>query len=409
MNTILYIIVAIIVFNYLLGRVLDYLNDKNRSVTLPAELAGIYDEEKYKKSQQYHKEKSRVSLISETLSFVIILIFIFIKGFGLLSNYMESYIHSPIWLALAYFGVLMGAGYIISLPFGLYDTFVLEQKYGFNKTSPKTYILDTLKSLLLVLVLGCTLGYFLLWLILELKQSFWVYAWVVASVFSLLLNMFYSSLIVPIFNKLSPLQEGELKRKIQEYAAKVNFPLTNVFVIDGSKRSTKGNAFFSGIGKKKKIVLYDTLIANHTEDELVSVLAHEVGHFKKKHIIIGLVFSILQMGLTLFIMSWFIFNKDLSLALGADSWKLHINLIAFGMLYEPIGLVIGIFMNILSRKNEYEADAWAVQTADKKAFKAALLKLSVDNLSNLQPHPAYVFFHYSHPPVLARIRAMEGE
>ncbi len=203
------------------------------------------------------------------------------------------------------------------------------------------------------------------------------------------------------------MQEGELKRKIEEYAAKVNFPLTNVFVIDGSKRSTKGNAFFSGIGRKKKIVLYDTLISNHTEEELVGVLAHEVGHFKKKHIITGLILSIVQMGITLYIMSWFIFNKELSIALGADSWKLHINLIAFGMLYEPIGMIIGLFMNILSRKHEYEADAWAVQTADKTAFKQALIKLSVDNLSNLQPHPAYVFFHYSHPPVLARLRAMD--
>jgi STE24 endopeptidase len=218
--------------------------------------------------------------------------------------------------------------------------------------------------------------------------------------------MFYTAIIVPIFNKLKPLEDGELRKAIEDYCKKVNFPLTNIFVIDGSKRSTKANAYFSGIGSKKKIVLFDTLINNHSQEELVAVLAHEVGHYKKKHIQTGLILSILQVGLILFIASYILFNKNLSVALGAQENAIHLNLVAYGILFTPCSHLIGIFMNIFSRKNEYEADKYAADTYNGGALKSALKKLSANNLSNLTPHPAYVFFHYSHPPLLQRLRAL---
>lgn len=406
-QTILYIILGIIIFNYLLSRVLDYLNMRNWSDTLPDELKPFYDADKYKKAQQYHKEKNRLSFYIETLNVIIMIAFILWGGFGKLSLWLEQHISNPKILALVFFAVLSVAGDIINLPFGLYNTFKLEEKYGFNKTTAKTYILDKLKGYALAIIVGGVIGYFLLRLIMEIGDSFWIYAWIFAAGLILFMNVFYTSLIVPLFNKLKPLQEGSLREKIETYASKVNFPLTNILVIDGSKRSTKANAFFSGMGSRKKVVLYDTLIEKHTEEELVGVLAHEVGHYKKKHIIKGLVIGILQTGLTLWILSRFIFSDELSQALGAPDWRIHINLVAFSILYEPISLLIGLAMNALSRKHEFEADRYAAETSDKEAFKQALIKLSVDNLSNLKPHPAYVFFHYSHPPVLERLAAMD--
>ena len=266
--------------------------------------------------------------------------------------------------------------------------------------------MDKIKGYVLSALIGGALLSLLFYLILEIGEGFWVYFWAVASIMILLVNMFYTSLILPIFNKLTPLENGELKAAIQEYSRKVGFPLDNIFVIDGSKRSKKANVFFSGIGKKKKIVLYDTLIENHSKDELVAVLAHEVGHFKKRHIVQGFVMSIAQIGFMLFVLSQMIFSETLSTTLGAQNMVVHINLIAFGILYSPISKILGVVGNIISRKNEYEADNFAATTFGGRPLKDALKRLSVDNLSNLYPHPAYVFFHYSHPPLLKRLEAM---
>jgi STE24 endopeptidase len=262
-------------------------------------------------------------------------------------------------------------------------------------------------------VLGALVGGGLLSLLIYLVQmlgpSFWVWFSIIAATFILFINMFYTSLILPLFNKLTPLQEGELKTAIEDFSNRVNFPLDNIYVIDGSKRSKKANAFFSGIGKKKKIVLYDTLIDNHTTDELVAVLAHEVGHFKKKHIVWGYVLSVVQIFFTLWILSLMILNENLSVALGGSQMAIHLNLIAFGILYSPISGITGLLMSLLSRKNEFEADAYARINFDGKALSDALKKLSVDTLSNLFPHPWYVFFHYSHPPLLQRLKALKNE
>jgi STE24 endopeptidase len=393
----------------MLGLWLDYLNNKSWSPFLPPALASFYDPERYKLSQQYHQDKERISLWAEIISFIVIMVMLIFGLFGWLGQLLEPHIQNPIWQTLIFFAIISFASAIIGLPFEIYNTFVIETKYGFNKTTPRLYIIDKLKGILLAVILGGSLGYFILWLVISLGQNFWIYAWITVSIVMLLLNMFYTSLIVPIFNKLTPLASGSLRDKIEQYARSVNFPLTNIYVIDGSKRSTKANAFFSGIGKSKKIVLYDTLIEKHTEEELVSILAHEVGHYKRKHIQKGLVISLITTGFMLWLLSRFIFSEKLSFALGGTKPEIYLNLLAFSILFEPISVLIGLAGNALSRKNEYEADEFAVTTYQKKPFGEALIRLSVDHLSNLQPHPAYVFFHYSHPTLLQRLKGISYE
>lgn len=302
----------------------------------------------------------------------------------------------------------MLASDILTLPFQLYSTFVIEEKYGFNKTTIKTFFSDKLKGYFLAVLIGAPLLALLIFLVQSVGPSFWIWFSLIAAVFILFMNMFYTTLILPLFNKLTPLPDSELKTAIREFAKKVSFPLDNIFVIDGSKRSSKANAFFSGIGRKKKIVLYDTLLQKHSTEELVAVLAHEVGHFKKKHIVWGFVLSITQVVLTLFILSLMVYSEELSFALGGSQLSLHLNLVAFTILYAPISGMTGLFMSLYSRKNEFEADAYAAETYSGPALARALKTLSVDSLSNLYPHPWYVFFHYSHPPLLKRLEAIEG-
>lgn len=405
-GSILVLILVIITIDYLLEQVLDYINLKASRDDIPDEVATFYNRDKYKKAIAYQKTQTRFSFFTSAFSFVLLVVLLLTGAFGYLDMWLRPYFENEIYLSLVYFGVLYIASDLLTTPFQAYSTFVIEEKYGFNKTTVKTFIIDKLKGYILAVIVGGLLIGLLLYLIQNIGQNFWLYFWGVATLFILFVNMFYTSLILPLFNKLTPLEEGELKSAIEAYSEKINFPLDNIFVIDGSKRSNKANAFFSGIGRKKKIVLYDTLIANHTTEELVAVLAHEVGHFKKKHIILSFVISILQTGIMLFIMSLMIYNKDLSLALGANTMAIHINLLAFGLLYSPISTVLSILGNMLSRKNEYEADAYARQTYNGDALANALKKLSVDNLSNLYPHPAYVFINYSHPPLLKRLEAL---
>lgn len=406
-SSILYIILGISIISYLFDQFLDYLNLKAQRKDIPSEIADFYDKEKYQKSLDYQADQQRFSFISSAFSFTLSLLMLLFGGFGWLDGILRPLIGNEILLALAFFGVIMIVSDILGIPFQWYSTFVIEEKYGFNKTTVKTFILDKLKGYVLGVVIGGVLLSVLLYLIHTMGPNFWIWFGVIAATFILVINMFYTSLFLPLFNKLTPLEDGALKTAIEAFAKKVNFPLGNIFVMDGSKRSAKANAFFSGIGKKKKIVLYDTLITNHTTEELVAVLAHEVGHFKKKHIIWSYLISIVQVFLVLFVLSLMIFNEDLSIALGGRVQAIHLNLIAFGILFSPISGITGLFMSLLSRKNEFEADAYAKETFDGNALANALKKLSVDSLSNLYPHPAYVFFHYSHPPLLQRLKALK--
>lgn len=406
-SSILYIILGISIISYLFDQFLDYLNLKAQRKDIPSEIADFYDKEKYQKSLDYQADQQRFSFISSAFSFTLSLLMLLFGGFGWLDGILRPLIGNEILLALAFFGVIMIVSDILGIPFQWYSTFVIEEKYGFNKTTVKTFILDKLKGYVLGVVIGGVLLSVLLYLIQTIGPNFWIWFGLIAATFILVINMFYTSLFLPLFNKLTPLEDGALKTAIEAFAKKVNFPLGNIFVMDGSKRSAKANAFFSGIGKKKKIVLYDTLITNHTTEELVAVLAHEVGHFKKKHIIWSYLISIVQVFLVLFVLSLMIFNEDLSIALGGRVQAIHLNLIAFGILFSPISGITGLFMSLLSRKNEFEADAYAKETFDGNALANALKKLSVDSLSNLYPHPAYVFFHYSHPPLLQRLKALK--
>jgi len=404
---ILIIILAITVISYVFDQVLDYINLRSQKTDIPPEVESFYEREKYWKSLAYNRERTKFSFITSAFGFVLSVGMLVSGGFGWIDSILRPLIENEILLALAFFGVLMLASDLLTLPFQLYNTFVIEEKYGFNRTTIKTFITDKLKGYTLGALVGGTLVSLLIYMIQAIGPSFWIWFSIVAAIFILFINMFYTTLILPMFNKLTPLDNGELKNSIEAFSQKVSFPLDNIFIIDGSKRSKKANAFFSGIGKKKKIVLYDTLVSNHTTEELVAVLAHEVGHFKKKHIIRGYVLSVVQIVFTLFVLSLMVFNENLSLALGGTQLAVHLNLLAFGILFSPISGVTGLLMNMYSRKNEFEADAYARETFDGAALTNALKKLSVDNLSNLYPHPLYVFFHYSHPPLLKRLEALK--
>ncbi|RXQ94552.1 M48 family peptidase [Ancylomarina salipaludis] len=407
-DLILTLILLILSLDFLLERTLDILNRENWSASIPKELEGIYDEEKYAQSQAYEKDKNRIGLLSSILGFVITILMIVCGGFAWLDDFVRQYFSNPIALALSFFALIMLGSSIISLPFSYYSTFVIEEKYGFNRSTLKTFILDKIKGALLTAVLGGGILALIIWIYTLTTVNFWWMAWALIALFMIFMSMFYSSLIVPLFNKQSPLEEGELNTAISKLAKKVGFKLDNIYVMDGSKRSSKGNAYFSGLGSRKRIVLFDTLIDELSTEEIVAVLAHEIGHYKKKHTLSSIILSLLQTGAMFYIFSLLIGNASLSEALGAENHSFHLGLIAFGILYSPISTFLGLGMNVLSRKNEYEADAFAAEHHSAEALGNGLKKLSVSSLSNLTPHPAYVFFHYSHPTLLQRLNALKG-
>ena len=402
------LILLFILFGFVLDRILTYLNVRNWKQTVPDEMKDVYDEDKYRKAGDYERERTKFGLISSLYSLVLILLMLFLDGFAWLDSEIRNYTENAYFLPMIYFGVLMIASDLLSMPFSIYSTFVIEEKYGFNKTTVKTFVFDKIKSYVLGILLGGLLLYVFIWFYESMGEYFWLSAWIFLSVFSIFMVMFYTSLIVPLFNKLEPLEEGELREGIENFCEKVGFKLNNLFVIDGSKRSSKSNAYFSGLGPRKKIVLYDTLIENQSNEEIVAVLAHEIGHYKLKHTLQGVFVSILQTGVMLYLLGLVIDSPILGKALGVEEMGIHIGLIAFSLLYSPVSTITGIAMNILSRKNEFQADAYAAENYKGDKLISALKKLSVDNLSNLSPHPAYVFVHHSHPPVLKRISAIKN-
>lgn len=405
-QAIYFILIAITVVSFLFDQWLDYLNDKRKSPKLPESAKGIYDEERYAKWLAYYKANGRVGALSSAVSIVISLAILVFGLFGKLDIFLRGYVDHQIGLALIYFGVLGLGSSIISLPFSIYSTFVIEEKFGFNKTTVKTFILDMIKGAALSLLIGVPLAAIIIWFYYELGDWFWLTAWLLVSGFSVFMAMFGADLIMPIFNKFTPLEDGELRSSIEAYCSEVDFPLTNLFVMDGSKRSGKSNAFFTGLGPKKKIVLYDTLIEQMTTQEIVAVLAHEIGHYKHKHTRQSLILSVLQTGVTLFLLGLFLREEMFSQALGAEVGSFHVGIIAFGIIFSPLSTLIGIGMNVLSRKNEFEADAYANDTYSGAALASGLKKLTAENLSNLNPHPYLVFVSYSHPPVLKRLEKL---
>ncbi len=403
-TTLFYILIAILIINFIIDKVLDFLNTKHFDDAIPSELKDVYEKEEYEKSQAYKKTNAKFSNLTGLFSLALTLAFFFFDGFKFVDELARNYSSNSIVIALIFFGIIMIGSDILTTPFSYYKTFVIEEKFGFNKTTRKTFIIDKIKGLLMTVVLGGGILALIVWFYQFAGNNFWIYAWALVAVFSVFMNMFYAKLIVPLFNKQSPLEDGELKTEIEKYATKVGFTLKNVFVIDGSKRSTKANAYFSGFGSQKRITLYDTLINDLETDEIVAVLAHEVGHYKRKHIIFNLFSSILLTGFTFWILSLFVSLPIFSEALNVTIPSFHIGLIVFGILYSPISEITGLLMNIVSRKFEYQADNYAKETFAAKPLITSLKKLSKNSLSNLTPHPAYVFMHYSHPTLLKRVQ-----
>lgn len=392
----------------MIDQVLDWLNAKHFDDPIPQELADVYDTETYRKSQDYKKVNAKFSTLTSSFMFVITLLFFVFDGFAFVDQIARSMSDNEIIVGLIFFGIIMLGSDILTTPFSYYKTFIIEERFGFNKSTPKLFLADKLKGWLMTIIVGGGLLALVIWFYQISGSLFWVYAWIVFAVFALVMNMFYAKLIVPLFNKQTPLEEGSLRNKIEQYAATVGFKLNNIFVIDGSKRSTKANAYFSGFGSEKRITLYDTLINDLEEDEIVAVLAHEVGHYKKNHIIVNLFASVILTGFTLWLLGIFISNSIFSEALGVAEPSFHIGLIAFGILYSPISGITGFLMSVLSRKFEYQADNFAKNTYAGDPLISSLKKLSRNSLSNLTPHPLYVKLHYSHPTLLQRYRNLKG-
>ena len=409
MNLIAVIILTVVFAEFVLSFISDLLNLKMLRRDLPDAFREWYDADRYRKSQEYLMVNTRFGWIVSSLGLVVFLVFWFSKGFPLVDRWVQTYHQGPVITGIIYIGVLVILKALISLPFSIYSTFVIEERFGFNKTTWSTFITDLIKGLVLAAILGGPLLAGILAFFEYAGQGAWLYCWIAVALYMLAVQYIAPTWIMPLFNKFTPLEDGELKQAIFSYARSINFPLENVFVMDGSKRSKKSNAFFTGFGKHRRIVLFDTLVKQHEVSELVAVLAHEMGHYKKKHIQKTLIIGILQMGVMFFLLSIFISYQGLFDAFYMERKSIYSGLIFFGLLYSPVELITGILMQMFLRKNEYEADKFSVETTkDQSAMVNALKKLSVHNLSNLLPHRLYVFLNYSHPPVLKRIKAIEN-
>jgi STE24 endopeptidase len=409
MNVFTIIILIVLALNLVLELAASLLNLRSLRLALPASLEGIYNPADYEKSQRYTRESTHFGLIHHLFTLAVVLSFWFAGGFNFFDQMVRSWDLFSVLSGLVYIGILLSGYELLSLPFNLYDTFVIEQRFGFNKTTPRTFILDLVKEFFLALVLGGLILSAVLALFEYTGSLAWLYGWIAISLFSLLLQYAAPNWIMPLFNRFKPLEPGDLREAILSYTSSVKFPVANILVMDGSRRSSKSNAFFTGFGRQKRIALFDTLIKKHTVPELVAVLAHEVGHNKKRHILQGMIISVLHTGLLLFLLSLFIRSPGLHQAFFMEQQSVYAGLLFFGLLYTPIQMVLSILIQMFSRKNEYAADRYAAETINEpQDLVSALKKLASDNLSNLTPHPFYVFLNYSHPPLLERIRAIQN-
>lgn len=406
-NTIFLIIIFILIFEFILSNVLAYLNTRYWSEDLPKEAIWIYEEKEYKKSQAYEKTKHKFSMLTTIFSFTITFVFFVIWWFWILDNFLRGFIQNELLLVLAFFFTITFVQIIIDIPFSYRQTFIIEEKFNFNKSTKKIFFLDIIKSFFVSLLIWFILLSLVFLAYQKLWNNFWRMAWILMSLFSVFIMFFYSTLYVPLFNKQSPLEKWELRDEIENFAKKVDFKLDNIFVIDWSKRSSKANAYFTWFGSKKRIVLYDTLIKDLTKEEIVAVLAHEIWHYKKKHMMQMLIFSVLQTWFMIYLFSIALRWEEVSFALWWKIASFHLWLVAFSLLFTPISIILAIFSNIWSRKNEYAADNFAWKNYDAGQLQSALKKLTRNNLSNLRPHPCYEFFYYSHPTILKRLNFLE--
>lgn len=404
---IFYLLPAILVAGFIFDQWLERLNHRSSRQPLPLLLRDLFDGKEYARQQEYQQANYRFGRVTSWFSFLLLLAMLLFYGFALADHLAASLTSHPLLHSLLFFGILMLASGLLNLPFTLYDTFVIEEQFGFNKTTLKTFISDQLKSVALAVILGGSLLALIIFIYNQTGRWFWLLAWGVMILVSLLITLFYSSLIVPLFNKQTPLPEGELRSAIEDFARKTGFSLSQIYQIDGSKRSAKANAYFTGMGPRKRIVLYDTLIREMTTPEIVAVLAHEMGHYRKKHLLTGMMAGFLHSGIMLFLFSQVAGSRLLAQALGIDAPSFHSGVVAFGILFSPLSLITSLFTHSLSRKHEFEADNYAASHGMAPDLIAALKKLSVHNLSNMTPHPWYVFFNYSHPTLLQRVENLQ--
>ncbi|MFC1950653.1 M48 family metallopeptidase [Chloroflexota bacterium] len=393
---------------FTLELVANLLNMKALKLELPPILQGIYKDEEYRKSQKYMGVTTRFSLVGSTFTLFVLLAFWFSGGFSYFDQVVRTWSFNPIVSGLLYIGILLLAYGILTLPFSIYGTFVIEERFGFNRTTPRTFLLDRVKGLSLSLLLGGLLLAAILALFGYAGSYAWLYCWAAVTTFSLATQYIAPTWIMPMFNKFMPMEPGKLKDAILKYAHSVSFPIKNVFVMDGSKRSSKSNAFFTGFGRNRRIALFDTLINEHTAPEIVAILAHEIGHYKKKHVIQGVLINTLHTGVILFLLSLFLGSPGLYEAFNMTQQPIYAGLLFFGLLYTPIELLFSMVMQVVSRKNEYQADRFAAETIDKPlSLIDALKKLAATNLTNLTPHSLYIFLNYSHPPLMQRLQAVQ--
>ena len=400
-------LVVIVLAAYIIESILDNLNLSTARNALDPKIAHLYDAKERERSISYSAEKTRFGFISSTISTLILIVALSYGWFASLDNWARGIFDNQILVSLLFIASLSVISYLLGLPFTLYGTFKIEEKYGFNKITPKVFFTDTIKGAALATLIGGSLLSAVLWLYQELGSNFWILAWALLAVFSLLMFMFGTTLILPLFNKLEPIKDGPLKQGIEKYCASQGYNLGRLFVMDGSKRSSKANAFFSGLGSSKTIVLFDTLIEKLTTTEIIAVLAHEIGHYKKKHTLSMFIFSNIQTFATFALLGFLLGYPELSTALGAGESSFHLSALTFFILFTPLSIFLGLINNTWSRHNEYESDTFAKQTYKVEPMRSALSKISTDSLANLSPHPAYVAFNYTHPTLLQRLKNLE--
>ncbi len=410
MNKYAIIILIALIADYLSGLIADLLNLKNQRTTPPAEFSDLVDKKSYRKNRDYLYANTVLEQCSGITSLAITLVFWFAGGFNFFDQWCRSKTDNHLLSGLLFIGLLMLGRTLSSLPFSLYSTFVIEERFGFNRTDWQTFVMDRIKTIFLGLLLGAPLLAGIIWFFQSAGDLAWLYAWLVTAIFTLGIQLIAPTWIMPLFNKFTPLPEGELKEALMTYGNKVNFPLTKVYVVDGSKRSGKGNAFFTGFGKQRRVALYDTLIKQHSIAELIAVLAHEIGHYKKRHILTMTTIAITHQAIIFFLMGWFIKQPELYQAFFMEHSSIAAGLIFFSLLFTPIEMILNPLLQALSRHHEFQADTFAAQTTgEPETMIKALKKLGHDNLANLTPHPLYVFLHYSHPPLLERVNALRGK
>lgn len=394
-------------FEYVISSVSSFLDLGNINPDIPDHFKKAYDKNKYAKSQEYLKTKTKFSLVSSTFSIVLIFLVIHLGIFGVLNEFVNLQTNHFILQGLLFISIIYIFQDIISLPFSLYSTFVIEEKFGFNKTTIGLFISDKIKGYVIFIVMGSIIITPILYLFHEYENFGWLIAWSLLALFMIAVQPLFVHVISPMFNKFTPLEDGELRTAIEKYTTQVDFPLARIDIMDGSKRSAHSNAYFSGFGKSRRIAIFDTLVENHTNDEIVSVVAHEVGHYKLKHIIHGTIIGIIETGIMLFVFNFIMNDYALFRVFGVNDLSVHAGLIFFSMLYAPVTMITSVISNAISRKNEFEADNYSLQTTkNKEALISMLVGLAANNLSHLTPHPFKVFLSYSHPPTIDRIKAL---